>query len=39
MTEENVNQKLRLKKIDKIRNYLIAEINRNELMSEKHKNL
>ena len=39
MTEENVNQKLRLKKIDKIRNYLIEEINRNELMSEKHKNL
>ena len=39
MTEENVNQKLRLKKIDKIRNYLIEEINRNELLSKKHKEL
>ena len=29
MPEENMNLKLRLKKIDKIRNYLIEEINRN----------
>ena len=35
--EENVNQKFRLKKIYEIRNYLIEEINRNELMSKKHK--
>ena len=37
MTEENMNQELRLKKIDEIRNYLIEEINGNELMSKKHK--
>ena len=35
--EENVNQEFRLKKIYEIRNYLIEEINRNELMSKKHK--
>ena len=29
MPEENMNLKLRLKKIDKIRNYLIEEIHRN----------
>ena len=38
MPEENMNQKFRLKKIDEIRNYLIEEINRNELMSKKRKN-
>ena len=37
MPEENINQEFRLKKIDEIRNYLIQEINRNELMSEKCK--
>ena len=37
MPEENMNQKFRLKKIDEIRNYLIEEINRNELMSKKYK--
>ena len=37
MPEENINQEIRLKKIDEIRNYLIEEINRNELMSKKHK--
>ena len=37
MTEANMNQELRLKKIDEIRNYLIEEINQNELMSKKHK--
>ena len=36
MPEENMNQEFRLKKINKVRNYLIAEINRNELMSKKH---
>ena len=38
MPEENINQECRLKKIDEIRNYLIQKINRNELMSKKHKN-
>ena len=33
-----INQEFRLKKIDEIRNYLIEEINRNELMSKKRKN-
>ena len=37
MLEENINQKIRLKKIDETRNYLIQEINQNELMSKKHK--
>ena len=37
MREENINQKFKLKKIDEIRNYLIEEINRHELMSKKHK--
>ena len=37
MPEENIYQEFRLKKIDKIRNYLIEEINRSELMSQKHK--
>ena len=33
-----MNKEFRLKKIDEIRNYLIEEINRNELMSKKRKN-
>ena len=37
MFAENINHKFRLEKIDEIRNYLIEEINRNELMSKKHK--
>ena len=37
MPEENMNQEFRLEKIDEIRNYLIEEINQNELMSKKHK--
>ena len=32
-----MNQAFRLKKIDELRNYLIEETNRNELMSKKHK--
>ena len=39
MSEENLIQKFRLKKRDEIKNYLIEEINRNELMSQKHKNI
>ena len=37
MPEENINQEFILKKIDEIRNYLIEEINQNELMGKKHK--
>ena len=37
MSEENMNQEFQLKKRDEIRNYLIEEINRNELTSKKHK--
>ena len=37
MPEENMNQKFGLKKIDERRNYVIEEINRNELMSKKRK--
>ena len=37
MSEENVSQEVRLKNIDKTRNYLIQEVNQNQLMSKKHK--
>ena len=37
MAEENISQEFRLKNIDETRSYLIEEINRNELMSKKHK--
>ena len=37
MAEENVSQKLRQKNIDETRNYLIKEINRNDLISKKYK--
>ena len=37
MPEKSINQEFGLKKIDEIRNYLIEEINRNELISKKHK--
>ena len=37
MSEKNANQKFRLQKIEEIRNYLLREINQNELMSKKHK--
>ena len=36
MPEEDMNKEFRLKKIDGVKNYLIEEINRNELMSKKH---
>ena len=39
MTEENRSQKFRLKNIDETRNYLIEEINRNESISKKRKNI
>ena len=37
MTEENISQEFRLKNIDETGNYLIKEINRNELITKKHK--
>ena len=37
MPKKNISQKFRLKNIDETRNYLIKEINQNELMSKKHK--
>ena len=36
MSEENISQEFRLKSLDETRNYLIEEINQNELMREKH---
>ena len=39
MVEKNINQEFRQKNIDETRNYLIEEINRNELMSKMHKKL
>ena len=39
MVEENISQEFRLKNIDRTRNYLIEEINRNELISKKHKRI
>ena len=37
VSEENITQEFRLKNIDETRNYLIEEINENELMIKKHK--
>ena len=37
MAEENISQEFRMKNIDETRNYLIKEINGNELISKKHK--
>ena len=37
MYEENINQEFRLKNMYETRNYLIEEINQNELMSRKDK--
>ena len=35
MSEENLSQEFILKNIDEPRNYLVEEINQNELMSKK----
>ena len=35
MAEENISQELRLKRIDKTRNYFIEEMKQNELISSK----
>ena len=37
MAEENISQEFRVKNMDKTRNYLIEEINWNELMRKNHK--
>ena len=37
MSEENMNQEVRLKEIDEPRNDLIEDINQDVLMSKKHK--
>ena len=37
MPEEDIDQKVRLWKIDEIRSYLIEEMNQNEPISKKHK--
>ena len=37
ITEENLSEELTQKNIDKTRNCLIEEINKNELMGKKHK--
>ena len=39
MSEKNINQEFRLKKIDEMGNYLIEEVNQNKLMNKKHKNV
>ena len=37
MAEENISQEFRLKNLVETRNYLIENINRNDVMSKKHK--
>ena len=37
MCKENISQEFKLRNIDEARNYLIEEINRNELINKKHK--
>ena len=37
MVEENISQDFRSKNTDETRSYLIEKVNRNELMSKKHK--
>ena len=39
MSEENISQEFRLKKIDETRNYFIEEVDQIELMSKKHKKI
>ena len=39
MTEEDISQECRLKKIKKIDNYFIKEIDQNELLSNKNKKI
>ena len=37
MSEQNISKVFRLENIDEARNYLIEEINKNELIGKKHK--
>ena len=37
MIEENLSQEFKLKKIEQTGNYFLEEIEKNELMSRKHK--
>ena len=37
MPEEYINQKIRLEKIDEIRNYLNKEVNQNDLMNKEQR--
>ena len=37
MSKQNINQEIRMKNIDDTRNYIIKEINQNELISKNHK--
>ena len=39
MVEESISQEFRLKNVDKTRNYFLEEIEQNELMSRKHRNV
>ena len=39
MAEENIDQKFRMKQIDKTRNYFIEEIKQNELIIKTQKDL
>ena len=39
MAEENISQEFVLKKVEEARNYFIKEINQNDLISKKHKNV
>ena len=39
MAEENISQEFRLENIGETRNHLIEELNRNKLMSKKHKKI
>ena len=39
MTEENINKEFRLKNINETKNYFTEEINQNELITKKHKNV
>ena len=39
MVEENISQEFRLKNIDETRNYFLKEIEQNELMRKKHKEI
>ena len=37
MSKEDISQEFRLKNVDETRNFLIEEINQNELMRKKYK--